>query len=119
MKIEHANGLSVETNELPDVDAILMEESQKIHALFKKYNRQMFLVGEMRGMNDKNFVNGGCVFFYIMPELHGKTSVITDEYSKATNIYWSRIDGHIRLLTNHQLGIGIVPPPQVQPYPTE
>ena len=31
MKIDHASGTSVETDKLPDVDAILMEESQKLH----------------------------------------------------------------------------------------
>jgi hypothetical protein len=31
MKIEHITGTSVETDKLPDVDALLMEESQKLH----------------------------------------------------------------------------------------
>lgn len=118
MEIKHVSGASVETDRLPDVDAILMEESQKLHALFKKYNRQLFLVGEMKSIEDRKAIQG-CVFFHIMPEAEDPTKIDPTEYRTRSGVYWGRVDGYIRGMTNHQLGIGVIPPPQVQPYPPE
>jgi hypothetical protein len=116
MEIKHVNGGSVETDNLSDVDAQLMEECQKLHALFKKYNRQLFLVGDMKGKEEAKF--RGCVFFHIMAEdPEDPKKVDQEEYRKASGVYWGRVDGYIRGMTNHQLGIGVIPPPQVQPYP--
>ena len=113
MEIKHADGKKVDTDKLPDVDALLMEESKKLHTLFKQYNRQLFLVGEMKGKEGQATIQG-CVFFHIMPET---TPVDPREFRKASGIYWVRVDGYIRSMTNYQLGIGIIPPPIVEPYP--
>jgi hypothetical protein len=118
MEIKHVNGKSVETDKLPDVDAILMEESQKLHAIFKKYNRQLFLVGEMKSREDSKTING-CVFFHVMPEDPEGKPVDPQAYQKASGYYWGRVDGYVRSMTNHRLGIGVIPPPQVEPYPPE
>ena len=113
MKLEHVNGKSVETDKLPDVDALLMEESKKLHEQFAKYNRQLFLVGEMKSMEDKTPSNG-CVFFHVgEPGIDKNPEVM----QKAVGLYYGRIDGYIRSMSNHSLGIGRIPPPQVEPYP--
>ena len=62
MEITHIDGRTVNTDELADVDAILMEESAKLHKLFAKYNRQLTLVGEMKGGKDGR---GSCCFFHL------------------------------------------------------
>ena len=113
MKIEHTAGTSVDTDKLPDVDATLMEESQKLHALFAKYNRQMFLVGEMIAREGMTATNG-CVFFHVAPETASKDP---DAFSKAINTYYGRIDGYVRSMSNNTLGIGRIPPPVVDSYP--
>ncbi len=113
MKIEHAGGSSVETNNLPDVDAILMEECQKLHALFSKYNRQLFLIGEMIAKEGLT-ANNGCSFFHITTPENAKNP---DVFNKDLNRYYGRIDGHIRGMSRQTLGIGRIPPPEVQPYP--
>jgi folate-dependent tRNA-U54 methylase TrmFO/GidA len=112
MKIEHITGTSVETDKLPDVDALLMEESQKLHALFAKYNRQLFLLGEMIGMNGASAANG-CMFHHIAATTADDDATRT----KAFNMYFGRMDNYIRQMTNNQLGIGNIQPPQVKPYP--
>ena len=114
MKIDHAGGTSVETNNLPDVDAILMEECQKLYALFVKYNRQVFLVGEMIAKEGVP-ANVGCVFFHITTPEVAKDP---DAFNATLNKYYGRLDGHIRGLSQQQLGIGRIPPPEVQPYPS-
>ena len=119
MEIKHVSGTTVETDKLPDVDAILMEESQKLHTIFKKYNRQLFLVGEMKSAEDRKAIQG-CVFFHLMPEnSKDPTKVDPEEYRKYASVYWGRVDGYIRGMTSHQLGIGNIPPPQVQPCSPE
>ena len=86
MKIKYVNGESVETDKLPDVDALLMEESQKLHALFKKYNRQLFLVGEMNSKRDSKLIHG-CSFFHLMPEdPTDPEKVNNEEYRRASGI---------------------------------
>ncbi len=115
MEIKHVNGEVVDTDKLSDVDAILMEESKKLHLLFQKYNRQLFLVGEMKGKEEAKF--RGSVFFHIMPLGPEGSTVDVEEYKKAAGIYWGRVDAQVRGMTNHQLGIGVIPPPQVQPWP--
>ena len=112
MKIDHASGTSVETDTLPDVDALLMEESKKLHTLFAQYNRQLFLIGEMKG-SDTRTASSGCVFFHI-----GAPGIkdTPEEFGKAINIFWGRADGYIRGMSNGNLGIGNIPPPQVEPY---
>lgn len=118
MEIKHVDGTLIETDNLPDVDALLMEESQKLHALFQKYNRQLFLVGEMKGSPEA--VNRNAVFFHIMPlNPEDPKKVDPDVYRQSSGVFWGRVDGYIRGMTNHQLGIGVIPPPQVQPYPPE
>jgi hypothetical protein len=113
MKLEHVNGKTVETDKLPDVDALLMEASKGLHELFAKYNRQLFLVGEMKSTEDKPASNG-CVFFHLgEPGIDKNPEVM----QKAVGLYYGRIDGYIRSMSNHSLGIGRIPPPQVEPYP--
>lgn len=118
MEIKHVTGTSVETDKLPDVDALLMEESKKLHTLFKQYNRQLFLVGEMRAKEEQPTIQG-CVFFHVMPENPGNTPVDPEAFQKASGMYWGRVDGYIRAMSNHRLGIGVIPPPVVEPYPTD
>ena len=111
MKVEHVTGTSVETNNLPDVDAHLMEESKKLHETFAKYNRQLFLVGEMKSTTN-NVANSGCVFFHV-----GQKGIEDDAeaFKLAIGRYYGRIDGYIRSMSNQRLGIGQIPPPQVEP----
>ena len=113
MKIEHVTGTSVDTDTLPDVDALLMEESKKLHALFAQYNRQLFLVGEMKAREDRT-AQSGCVFFHIGPPEMKDTP---EMFGKAMNMFYSRTDGYIRSMSNGQLGIGRIPPPVVDSYP--
>jgi hypothetical protein len=112
MKLEHVSGASVETDKLPDVDALLMEASKGLHELFAKYNRQLFLVGEMKSTEDKPASNG-CVFFHV-----GEMGLQDDKkkFNEALGRYYGRIDGYIRAMSNHSLGIGRIPPPQPEPY---
>ena len=119
MEIKHCGGTTVETDKLPDVDAMLMEESKKLHETFKKYNRQLFLVGEMKAKEQQPSIQG-CVFFHIMAEDPEDPKKVDPEiYRKSSSVYWGRVDGYIRGMTNHQLGIGVIPPPVVEPYPPE
>lgn len=112
MKLEHVTGTSVETDKLPDVDAELMEACKKIHELFFKYNRQLFLIGEMVGKEGRPAVEG-CSWFHI-----GPLGIQEDKeaFQKALGAYYGRIDGYIRSMSNHQFGIGRIPPPVVEPY---
>jgi hypothetical protein len=113
MKIEHANGTSIDTDTLPDVDAILMEESRKLHALFAQYNRQLLLVGEMKAAEGRT-AQSGCVFFHICsPSMQNSA----EEFGKAMNMFYARTDGYIRSMSNGQLGIVRIPPPIVESYP--
>jgi len=112
MKVEHVTGATVDTDRLPDVDALLMEESKKLHEQFAKYNRQLFLVGEMKSTVDKP-ASGGCSFFHV-----GAKGIQDDKekFKEAIGRYYGRIDGYIRAMSNHSLGIGRIPPPVVEPY---
>ena len=87
MKVEYVNGKSVDTDKLPDVDALLLEGSKELHALFVKYNRQLFLVGEMKSMEDKTASNG-CVFFHV-----GNMNIEEnpEEFKKAIGMYYGRL----------------------------
>lgn len=113
MEITHVTGKTVDTDKLPDVDALLMEASKELHSLFAKYNRQLFLVGEMKSTEDKTATNG-CSFFHLgAPELQKDPEAM----QKAAGMYYGRLDGYIRGMSNHTLGIGRIPPPVVEPYP--
>ncbi len=61
MKIKHVDGREVDTDTLSDVDSLLMEKSKELHELFAMYNRQLFLVGEMRGHPSNTLERGVCI----------------------------------------------------------
>jgi|FAXJ01.1.fsa_nt_gi hypothetical protein len=113
MKIEHINGNTVDTDKLPDVDALLMEASKVLHEQFSRYNRQLFLVGEMKSTEDKSARND-CVFFHVGVPGSEKQP---EEFNKAIGRYYGRIDRYVRMMSDQSLGIGRIPPPQVEPYP--
>lgn len=118
MEIKHIDGTSTDTDKLPDVDAQLVEECQKLHALFQKYNRQLFLVGDIN--RNPETKQRGMVFFHIMPlDPEDPKKIDREAYREASGIYWGRVDSNIRGMTNYQLGIGVIPPPQVQPWPEQ
>ena len=109
MKIEHVTGTSIDTDTLPDVDAILMEKSKELHDLFAKYNRQLFLTGEMKATQN-NTSRSGCVFYHMgSPELKNNP----EELNIAIHTFFARLDGHIRGVSAGGLGIGPTQPPQV------
>lgn len=98
MEIKHLTGGVVDTDKLNDVDAILMEESAKLHKLFSQYNRQLFLIGEMKATKDTS-TEEGCAFFHIDNKISEDTSVV----AKAFNRFIGRIDGFLRTFTRGQL----------------
>ena len=105
MKITHVEGDIVETNNLPDVDAILMEESQKLFSLFKKYDRQLFLIGEMQG-SEKQHPDRGCCFFHVMMfDSQDRPKIDEEKYKIKWNSYWSRINKYIQTMTGSLLSI--------------
>lgn len=104
MEINYVNGGSVNTDKLNDVDAILMEESAKLHKLFAQYNRQLVLVGEMKSTEDTS-AEDGCSFFHV-----GKTNDDEQTIRKGVNRFMKRIDGFIRTFTQGNLFIVQTPP---------
>jgi len=113
MKIEHLTGTSVDTDSLPDVDALLMEESKKLHALFSQYNRQLLLIGEMKASKTRSHQEG-CSFFHIMEKQEPPNA---EELNAAINMFYARTDASIRTMSGGRLGIGRIPPPIVDTYP--
>jgi hypothetical protein len=99
MKITHANGNEVETNVLPDVDAILMEKSKELHELFASYNRQLMLVGEMKPKADISSEQG-CVFFHVA-KIDAPQEIINEAFGK----FWWRLNGFTLNLSNGNLYI--------------
>ncbi len=102
MKITHADGVIVDTDKLCDVDALLLEESAKLHKLFAKYNRQLLLLGEMKGSDEFNMNKSGTSFFHIMdPNVTVTPEVRDEKYNK----YISRIHGFVQTISQGYLGI--------------
>lgn len=100
MKITHVDGVTVDTDTLSDIDALLMEESKKLHELYAKYNRQLFLVGEMKNHPDSTAKQGG-VFFHVADE-SSPEPVIVDAWN---SFYW-RLNCFIEKMSNGHLFIG-------------
>jgi hypothetical protein len=102
MEITHCDGTKVDTDKLGDVDALLMEESAKLHKLFAQYNRQLLLVGEMKGLeNDSaNITGSGTSFIHIAPLVSTQEVQITQ-----FNKYISRIHSFIYAISRGSLGI--------------
>lgn len=101
MEIKHVDGTSVNTDQLGDVDALLLEESAKLYKLFVKYNRQVLLLGEMRASADATLDKSlGGSFFHLCKE--------TDNQEIKNNkffAYLNRIDGFVRMFTRNQFFI--------------
>lgn len=100
MEINHLTGGGVDTDKLNDVDALLMEESAKLHKLFAQYNRQLFLIGEMKATKDTS-AEEGCAFFHVDNKMSDDVSVV----AKSFNRFVGRIDGFLRTFTRGQLFI--------------
>lgn len=112
MKIEHMDGSVTDTNKLPDLDAILLEESKKLHELFRSHNRQAFIAGDMK--TKKDGVAKECVFFHIAQPLPEGVEPDKEQMSKDLSAFYSRIDRLLRGMTNNQLGVfpvALMPPP--------
>jgi len=105
MNITHVDGHKVDTDKLGDVDAILMEKSKELHALFASYNRQMLIVGEMK-FSEKTTSEHGGVFFHVAKE-DSSEETIRMAYGK----YWWRVNGSIMKMTNGELYIARTNPP--------
>lgn len=112
MEINHVGGGAVETDKLNDVDALLMEESAKLHKLFAQYNRQLFLIGEMKATKDTS-AEDGCAFFHVDNKVHDDTSVV----AKTFNRFIARIDGFLRTFTRGQLFVAQNNFPKLPPPP--
>jgi len=99
MEITHINGKKIDTNALPDVDAILIEENKKLHELYAKYNRQLILLGDVKGSLEQ-VTTRGCAFFHI-----GDPSIINDttKYGEAYSSIISKIDWFLRSISRDNL----------------
>ncbi len=106
MQLNHVNGQSVETNDLNDLDAHLMEESSKLHKLFKKYNRQLMLIGEMQAVKDQS-TERGCTFFHISSD----TCTPEKAYENFMRVI-GRMDQSLQTMTKGQMFIAALQPPQ-------
>lgn len=107
MEIRHLDGSTTNTNELADIDALLMEESKKLHELFAKYNRPMVLIGEMKPFTN---TRGGCVFFHFATE-DSTLEQQQENFDKCIR----NVDGFIRSITQNKLCITAIHPPSSPP----
>lgn len=96
MEITHVDGVTVNTNDLADVDALLMEESAKLHKLFAKYNRQLTLIGEMRGSVN----SGGCSFFHL-----GSSEDSPETMQQNFGKYMGRLDWFVQTFSHGNYAI--------------
>lgn len=104
MEINHINGTGVDTDKLSDVDAILMEESAKLHKLFSKYDRQLTLIGEMKSTEGTSSEDG-CSFFHIAKSDDDELTI-----QKRFDRFVKRMDRFIRKFTHGSLFIAQYPP---------
>jgi len=104
MKIEHVDGRVVDTTNMTDIDALLLEESKKLQELYAKYNRQLFLAGEVKATPESP-ARSGVVFFHV-----GNPD--DKELGKAWNTYFWRLNAFIMQMSNGNLFIGHTNPPQ-------
>lgn len=105
MEITHNSGDTVNTDKLSDVDALLMEESKKLYDLFHKYNRQLLLLGEMKS-SEITTKEQGCSFFHVMPK-----TATPDEINKGFHMYFWRLDGFLRMISQGKMFIARPPAP--------
>ena len=96
----HNDGTVVDTDKLNDVDALLLEECKKLHLLFVQYNRQLFLVGDMKNGISPETNKNGTIFFHVCPPTQS-----SEEISKNWHTYYWRINGFLDKITNGQLYI--------------
>ena len=99
MKITHVDGEEINTDKFADVDAMLMEKSKELYELFRTYDRQLLLVGEMKGSENTSSLNG-CVFFHV-----AKIDSSPEELKNAYRKFWWRSNGYIHGMSGGNLYI--------------
>lgn len=102
MEINHIDGSTVNTNNLNDVDAILMEESAKLYKLFSKYNRQLVLLGEMKA-TEQGPSEVGCIFFNV-----DSLDCDKEDLPKKVDKFILRVDRFLYQFSNGQLRVARV-----------
>jgi hypothetical protein len=96
MIIKHVNGGETDSHVLGDADAELLEASQNLFEIYKKYNRQLFLYGEI---NSK--VSNATQFFHVCDP-----NSPPEEINLRMNRFISAVDNGINLITRGKLRIG-------------
>ncbi len=104
MEVNHTNGSSVKTEELNDLDSQLMEESVKLHALFRQYKRQLLIVGEMKATKE-NTSEEGCAFYHVNSITETDEKKLQENFSR----FIGRLDGFLRSMTSDKLYITSLP----------
>jgi hypothetical protein len=103
MELTHLTGESVKTEDLSDVDSFLLEETQKLYANYAKFNRQLFLAGEVRATTDLK-APVGCFFFHTGTPKAGDTQKDLDaNYDR----YFRRINNGVMNLSAGTLRLAV------------
>ena len=109
MKIVHTDGSETDTDKLTDVDSLLMEESKKLFDLYKKYQRQVCIIGEVREYT-------GCSFYNIVAKKDEIENKETPDISrKASARFYYSIDKFVRQISKNTMCLTNIPPVSMVP----
>lgn len=101
MKIDFTDGHCIDTDKLPDADALLLEETNKLRQLYEKYNRQLYLVAEIRAHANYNMDPGICFYNFGPDSLKDDHQKLRIEIARCM----ARLNNCIRFTTNETLHI--------------
>ncbi len=100
MKIENIDKTITDTDELSDVDALLLEKGNELRELCYKYDRQLLCIVERQNTAPH-------LFFHMMRETARSDP---KKWTEKVNSFFDKINGVVYNLSNGRLGLGHLPP---------
>lgn len=92
----------IDTDKLSDVDALLLEECKKLQELFIKYNRQLYISGEIKA-DESHTAKEGVNFIHVF---HGEHS---DEEKRRLFIeFYQRLHWGLSNQSNGEIGLQVL-----------
>ena len=101
MIIKHVDETSINTDELGDVDSLLLEKTSELQKLYAQYSRQVFISAEVKGHKEAPVENG--VAFFHVSNKDDSPEILKGNIER----FWTRVNKCILGMSGGRFFVGV------------
>lgn len=99
MEITHTTGEKINTDTLPDVEAMIMEKSEELRKLCADNHRHLLLIVDAKGTKSR------MTHFWSMKT---KEEMTAKEYSESYNVFFDSINNFVKIFSRNTIALARV-----------